>query len=50
MDKNRNILYNIYGDNYIILIHPIDTIIDNSNVNIDFYECIKLLKEVYPDF
>ena len=49
-NKNPNSSYIIKGNNYTVFINPIGRYTNDSNVNIDFYECHKILKEKYPEF
>ena len=49
LNKETNKSYIINGNNYSIIINPIDRKIENSNI-IDFSECEKILKVKYPDF
>ena len=49
-NKNPNNSYIINGDNYTIFINPLGRFISDSNVNIDFSECEKILKNKYPNF
>ena len=49
------LLYNsdsfvIYGDDYLVVVKPIDQIIEESSVNIDFTNCEKILKKFNPDY
>ena len=49
-DKKPYKSYIIDGNNYTIFINPVGRYLNNSNVNIDFSECEKVLKEKYPSF
>ena len=49
-DRKPNKSYIIDGSNYTIFINPIGRYLNDSNVNIDFSECEKVLKEKYPSF
>ena len=40
----------IYGDDYLVVVKPIDKFIEESTVNIDFTNCEKILKKFNPDF
>jgi hypothetical protein len=42
--------YIIEGENYTVFINPIERYLNESNVNIYFSECEKILKEKYPSF
>ena len=48
IDKEPNQTYIINGEDYSIIIKPIDAYIDGSTVNINFTECSKLLQKQYP--
>jgi len=47
-DKNPEQSYIINGDDYIVIITPVNEYVEESSVHIDFSECEKLLKEKYP--
>ena len=47
-DKDPEDTYVISGDDYTIIIRPVNEIIEDSTVNIDFSECEKELKEKFP--
>ena len=49
-DKIPEKSYIIDGANYTIFINPIGRYLNESNVNIDFSECEKILKENYPNY
>ena len=49
LDKEPRESYVINGDEYSVIISPINRKIENSNI-IDFSECEKILKVKYPDF
>lgn len=40
----------IYGDDYLVVVKPIDKFIEESSVNIDFTNCEKILKKFNPDY
>jgi surface protein len=42
--------YIIYGDDYVLVIKPLNQFIEESTVNIDFANCEKILKRFYPDY
>ena len=46
-DKDLKETYFINGDNYTVVIKPVDDYIKDSTVNIDFRECSNLLKKQY---
>ena len=48
-DKNPEGSYVIDGDDYTVIIKPINGVVEESSVNIDFSECEKALKGKYPD-
>ena len=47
-DKDPDKVYLINGDDYSIIIKPLNERVDKSSVRIDFTECEKLLKQQYP--
>ena len=47
-DKDPDETYVINGEDFTIIIRPVDEQVEDSTVNIDFSECKKLLKEKYP--
>jgi hypothetical protein len=47
-DKDPEQNYIIRGNNYTVIIKKVEDYIEESTVNIDFTECLKLLKEKYP--
>ena len=48
-DKDPNQSYIVNGEDFTIIIIPVNEYIEESTVNIDFSECEKLLKEKYPN-
>ena len=46
--KDPEVSYVINGDDYTVIIKPINEVVEESSVNIDFSECEKVLKEKYP--
>ena len=47
-DKDPKITYVINGEDYTVIIKPIDEKVEDSTVNIDFTECENVLKEEFP--
>ena len=47
-DKDPDSLYLIEGNNYSIIIKPINVVVKESSCKIDFTECEKILKKEYP--
>ena len=47
-DKDPSQTYIIRGDDYTVIIKQVDEYIEESTVNIDFSECLKVLKAKYP--
>mgnify|MGYP006873017867 CR=1 FL=1 len=47
-DKIPDKTYLLEGEDYTLIIKPINEKVEESTVNIDFSECEKLLKEIYP--
>jgi len=47
-DKDPDKTYMLSGEDYTIIIKPINEDVEESTVNIDFTECEKKLKEKYP--
>ena len=48
IDKEPNKIYFSTGEDYSVIIKPIDAFVDKSTVNINFTECSKLLHKQYP--
>ena len=48
-DKEPEQSYVINGDDYTVIIKPVNSYVEESTVNIDFTECEKVLKEKYPN-
>ena len=48
-NKTPSISYVINGNDYTVIIKPINKKLENSTVNIDFSACEKILKEKYPE-
>ena len=48
-NKNPKISYVINGNDYMVIIKPINKKVAESTVNIDFSGCEKILKEKYPE-
>ena len=47
-DKDPSQTYIIRGNDYTVIIKQVDEYIEESTVNIDFSECLKVLKAKYP--
>ena len=47
-DKDPEKTYIMKGNNYTVIIKKVEKYIEESSVNIDFSECLKVLKEKYP--
>jgi len=47
-DKDPDKIYLINGDDYSVIIKPLNETVKESTVRIDFTECEKLLKKQYP--
>ena len=47
-DKDPDKIYMLTGQDYTLIIKPINENVEESTVNIDFSECEKILKEKYP--
>ena len=47
-DKDPDKTYMLTGEDYTLIIKPINENVEESTVNIDFSECEKVLKEKYP--
>ena len=49
LDKDPEQSYVINGDDFTVIIKPVNEVVEESTVNIDFSECDKILKEIYPE-
>ena len=49
LGKDPEQTYVINGDDFTVIIKPVNSIVEESTVNIDFSECEKVLKEKYPE-
>ena len=49
LDKDPEQSYVINGDDFTVIIKPVNEVVEESTVNIDFSECEKVLKEKYPE-
>ena len=47
-DKDPEETYIINGNDFAVIIKPVNEYVEESTVNIDFSECEKILKEKYP--
>ena len=47
-DRDPETTYIMKGNNYTVIIKKVEKYIEESSVNIDFSECLKVLKEKYP--
>jgi hypothetical protein len=49
LDKDPEQSYVINGDDFTVIIKPVNEVVEESTVHIDFSECENVLKEIYPE-